>query len=83
MCCIGEIYKIIRCHSCLSIRVAASKNTIPKEMSFVNKIMISGVERWEKLGVTKAMANQAADKFTNTADNIFRNAKWVLVTKIF
>lgn len=77
MCSIGKVDEIARVHSCLSIRVVANRNTIPKTMSFVNKNIVSMTEKSERLGVIKATANQAAERLPETAESAFKNASFV------
>lgn len=60
-----------------------SKKTIPRKRSLVNIISESVLIGRKKLGVIKAKANQAAEILPVTADNAFRKARFVLVTKIF
>lgn len=40
--------------------------------------MVSVEDKLKKLGVIKATANQVADRFPNTCDRAFKNAKVVL-----
>lgn len=82
MCRIGKVDEIVGVHSCLSIRAVASKNTIPKAMSFVNKNIVSKTENAERLGVIKATANQAAERLPVTDDNAFKNARFVFVISL-
>lgn len=67
----------------LSIMNVTTKNNIPRVISFVNVTMALTESVLVKLGVIKARANQAAERLPVTADNAFRKARFVLVTKIF
>ena len=44
-------------------------------ISNVNTTIALVLKLLEKLGVTKARANQAPDKFANTAESAFRKAR--------
>lgn len=63
--------------------VVRTKKTIPNMRSYVNTTIALTVKILLKLGVMKTKANQAADRFPDTADNALRKANFVLVTKIF
>ena len=62
--------------------VVITNQNIPNVISFVKTMVVSTTERLMRLGVMKARANQAAERFPVTAQTALRNARFVLLITI-